>query len=375
MATRKTNSAKSSSPKKLTGSAKADEHAGAGDSIVRRINRIAFAIDRSGSMRPILANAIDAFNDNMDAIREQVASTGQDATVSLYVFDDEVECLFFNRGIGSISPLARDALQAGDMTALFDAAGEGINDLRDMKIGKHDDVAYLLNVITDGEENGSEKYPDGDGFPELAAKVQATDMWTLSFLVPKGKKHGLVNRFNIPEGNVMEWSQTAAGIKEYSAAQRKGIEGFFRARSQGKKSVRSFFTTDMSGVTSKDVKRALDDMSRKATVFDVTKKQHDTQIRDFIESKKKKYQKGCAFYELSKTERAIQDYKQILIMEDGKPQVYGGEDARQLLGLPDSTTSVVPGEHGKFRIFVQSTSVNRKVKEGTSVIYMPSAVS
>ena len=69
----------------------------------------------------------------------------------------------------------------------------------------------------------------------------------------------------------------------------------------------------------------------------------------------------------------VQDYKKVLIMEKGRSQVYGGDDARRLLDLPDHETKVRPGDHGGFRIFIQSTSVNRKVRSGTRIIYMPSA--
>lgn len=57
-------------------------------------------------------------------------------------------------------------------------------------------------------------------------------------------------------------------------------------------------------------------------------------------------------------------------MEKGKGSVYGGEDARRLLDLPDHVTKVRPGNHANFDIFIQSTSINRKLKNGTRVIYL-----
>lgn len=341
--------------------------------LFQRINRIAFVIDRSGSMQGILKDAVDAYNENLRVLKEQAAKTGQSVTVSLYIFDDEVECLYFDRSIDSLGELPYNELSARNMTALFDAAGEGIDDLRALKCGTRDDVAYLVNVITDGEENRSKRFHDGKNFDKLAYDVQKTDMWTLTFLVPKGGKKTLVDKFGVPDGNVMEWSQTAAGIKEYAAAQKRGLEHFFSERAAGKKSTKSFFTTDLSNVSVKEVKRTLDTMSD-AKVFHVTAREHDMEIRDFIKKKTARaYVKGTAFYELSKTEKKVQDYKDVLIMEEGKDTIYGGDAARQLLGLPDSDTKIVPGDHGRFRIFIQSTSVNRKVKQGTSVIYRKAA--
>ena len=51
--------------------------------------------------------------------------------------------------------------------------------------------------------------------------------------------------------------------------------------------------------------------------------------------------------------------------KDGKK--FGGSESRQLLGLPTENTRVKPGDFGDWRIFIQSTSLNRKIKTGTSI--------
>lgn len=334
-----------------------------------KLNRIAFVIDRSGSMRPIMRNAVQALNDNLRAIREQVKETGQDATVSLIIFDDQIETLVANRPISSFEELDEGRVVARNQTALFDATATAIEQLRALPVGKDEDVAYLVNVITDGEENASRM--NADRLNELMASVQRTDLWTLTFLVPKGGRRTLCNRFGIPDGNVMEWNATAAGVKQYADANREGIKRYFAARSTGEKSVRSFYT-NLANVTARDV-RQLDDLSSRASVLEV---RHDDDIKSFIEGTGRTFIKGAAFYQLvpgKDNADKVQDYKKVLIMEKGKPNVYGGDDARRLLGLPDQETKVRPGDHAGFEIFIQSTSTNRKVKAGTRVIYMPSA--
>ncbi len=230
-----------------------------------------------------------------------------------------------------------------------------------------------MNVITDGAENASKPNSDtaGRSLTKLMERVQKTDAWTMTFLVPRGGRAQL-DRFGIPEGNVMEWSQTAAGVKQYAAANDAGIRNYFAARSSGLRSVKSFYT-DLSNITAREV-RQLDDLSRKAKLLHVDR---DNDIRTFIESKNLTFIKGAAFYQLvggKDNADKVQDYKKVLIMEKGKSSVYGGDDARSLLGLPDHETKVRPGDHANFEIFIQSTSVNRRLKAGTKVIYMPSAV-
>jgi hypothetical protein len=80
--------------------------------------------------------------------------------------------------------------------------------------------------------------------------------------------------------------------------------------------------------------------------------------------------KGAGFYQLTKTEPLVQDHKRILIRDKTTQAVYFGSAARQMLGLPAwGGVRLAPGDHGNFDIFIQSTSVNRKLAKGTSLIY------
>jgi hypothetical protein len=56
-------------------------------------------------------------------------------------------------------------------------------------------------------------------------------------------------------------------------------------------------------------------------------------------------------------------------MVKGQKAVYMGEDARRMLGLPTSGVAKVrPGNHSSFDVFVQSTSLNRKLVRGTKLL-------
>ena len=80
--------------------------------------------------------------------------------------------------------------------------------------------------------------------------------------------------------------------------------------------------------------------------------------------------KGAAFYQLVKTEDKIQDYKLIAIRDKDTGQIFCGPEARALIGLPEyGDARVRPDTAGKWQVFVQSTSVNRKVTGNTQVMY------
>ncbi len=92
---------------------------------------------------------------------------------------------------------------------------------------------------------------------------------------------------------------------------------------------------------------------------------------DLVEEKVGPYRIGCAFYELTKREQ-IQAHKNVLIREKNKrtAPIYGGKEARTLLGLPEhGDVKVTPGNHMNYSIFVQSTSRNRKLCRGTVCLY------
>ena len=82
---------------------------------------------------------------------------------------------------------------------------------------------------------------------------------------------------------------------------------------------------------------------------------------------KKPYVTGSVFYELLKKEE-VNAKKEIVIVNKTDGKKYSGQNARDLLGLPYQAINVAPGDFGEWRIFVQSTSVNRKIPQGTNVL-------
>jgi hypothetical protein len=121
-------------------------------------------------------------------------------------------------------------------------------------------------------------------------------------------------------------------------------------------------------VSTQDVAVSLKDISSEVLVLPVTE---DIAIRPFIEKQLgKTLKKGAGFYQLTKIERIVQDYKKIMIRDKATQSIFEGAAARQMLGLPTSgNIRLAPGDHGQFDIFIQSTSVNRKLPAGTQLLY------
>lgn len=103
--------------------------------------------------------------------------------------------------------------------------------------------------------------------------------------------------------------------------------------------------------------------------FQVMYVDDDQPIRDFVEDNGLIFKKGRGFYQLTKTE-TIQEYKEVVLREDATGDLYGGEKARELLGLPRTgSTRTRPVVPTGYTAFVQSTSVNRKLIGDTEFLY------
>lgn len=80
------------------------------------------------------------------------------------------------------------------------------------------------------------------------------------------------------------------------------------------------------------------------------------------------YVKGCAFYQLTKPE-LVQKHKDLMVKEKTGRVLYGGQEVRKVLGLPEfQDGKVTPGNHANYDVFVQSTANNRKLVRGTTVM-------
>ena len=333
-------------------------------------NYVGISRDHSGSMGGIALAAGRDYNDNIASIKEGAIEHNIDTIVSV------VKC-----GAGRPASVVREVVNSnvqmlkpiedgeyiadGNSTPLFDSVGDLIEQLQAVPDAADPEVSFIVMVITDGEENSSKKW-SGASISRKIKELQATDRWTFVFRVPRGGRRTLVG-YGIPDGNILEWDQTTKGVQAATVATRSAVKSFYAARATGVKSTDKFYA-DLSTVSIKEVQTALVDISGQVDVYVVGKANAGVQIRDFVEAQGVTFSKGCAFYQLSKTEE-VQDYKQIVIRDKQKGAVYSGFAARDMLGLPQSgTCKLAPGQHGQYEIFIQSTSVNRKLVENTNVL-------
>lgn len=330
-------------------------------------NYIALLLDDSGSMRGCYQEALRQLNLNLASIRAKAQETGQETFVSVYLFGgggmvwrkvpwtpvEDVQALNF--------PFAH-----GPSTPLIDAIGTAITDGMSGPDANDPNASFLILCATDGKENGSRLY--GSEFnPEpllkLINKAQATDRWTLAVMVPKGDKRQ-VTRLGIPEGNVTEWDNTTRGATEAFTRTASSFDSYYNARSGGQKSVKTFYTTDLSTLKKADLSK-MTDLSSRFKKWTVEK---EMQLQPYVESKGVPFVVGASYYQFTKRE-LLRSGRTLLIREKGTNRIFGGADARAILGIPDGEVHVTPGNHANYDLFMQSTSHNRALVRGTELYY------
>lgn len=338
---------------------------------------VALVVDKSSSIAYGLTDAIiNAFNARVQTLQQQAVEKNLEVYLSLITFDDNASVIFENKPVAEVKMLDRSVYRPGGNTAMLDGVGLAIEKFEPFaKVGKND--AFLIEAITDGEENNSRNYHARNGFagthilgkylPEILDQKQTEGNWTFAFQVPQGKANALASKFGVPRDNIVEWEQTVRGVEEGTQMTSGALGSFFNSRSKGLRAVESFYaTTDLSKVTKSALKKNLDEITTNFKTFTVDREQT---IKEFVEAKTRKpYVIGSAYYQLMKTEK-VQPKKRVVIMEKATGKIWGGDEARRMVGIPvGAAATVTPGNHANYDVFPASTSVNRILPRGTKVL-------
>lgn len=225
---------------------------------------------------------------------------------------------------------------------------------------------HLVMLFTDGSDNSSST-SDQVELKKLIDQLVKTDKFTITARVPTGTARRISEKCGISEDNILEWTTTIAGFEAATQQATTSIRSHVQTyASTGVTQKSSFYKTDAASLTATDLK-VLTDISSDVCIFPVTKAET---IRPFVEARLgRSMVRGAAYYELKKKE-TVQPQKQLIIRDKKTKMIYGGDQARMLLGLPSgSSIKVAPGDHGNFDIYVQSTSVNRKLDAGAELVY------
>lgn len=103
--------------------------------------------------------------------------------------------------------------------------------------------------------------------------------------------------------------------------------------------------------------------------FQVMKVDSEIAIKEFVLKNGIEFKIGRGFYEFTKRVE-VQSHKEIILMDKKSGNFYSGNAARQLAGIPVGVSAKVSPENlPNYYVFIQSTSVNRKLLKDTRFLY------
>lgn len=329
-------------------------------------NHIAMVLDMSGSMASRQSNLIKVVDAQIEALAEASLQFDQDTRITVYTFDTVVECVYYDLDVLR-KPSIKDYYKARGMTGLISATMKAMTDLE--KIPElYGDHAFMTLVFTDGHETEQPQ----SGPPVLAKMIRVLpENWTVAVMVPNESCQQMAQRMGFPADNIALWDASSSqGMTQVGHTIQQATTNFMAGRAQGIRGTKSLFTTE--AVTAQNIKNAgLQPLHRSQYgLVVVPPMYHDTQISDFVRvNNEGKYKIGQAYYQLTKTEK-IQGDKALAIVEKKTNKVFLGDGVRAMVNLPDYQISVKPDFNPDYEIYVQSKSVNRKIKVGTRVLIL-----
>lgn len=156
-------------------------------------------------------------------------------------------------------------------------------------------------------------------------------------------------------------------IEENSVRSAKSVAAYGTHKVHGADTERASVGRVTAGAITKRDLQEFDDVD--PARFQVLAVVHDTDIKGFVEGYGIEYKKGRGFYELTKPE-TIQENKEVIIQQIKTGDIFTGKEVRDKLGIPlGKRGKLVPSDNPGFKVFVQSTSMNRKLIGNTSFMY------
>jgi hypothetical protein len=360
------------------------------------INHVVLVIDGSDSMSSLVNEVVKVVDSQTAYLAQRSRELDQETRISVYIFrtraergrywtsDEKVEiqCIAYDKDVLRL-PTLSGRYSVDGRTPLIDASLQAISDL-EKTATLYGDHAFLMYVFTDGQENASNA-----SYRTLETKLRALpDNWTVACLVPDQSGAFEAKKFGFLPDNIALWKTTNAGVAEMGEVVRRATDNFMQARATGVRSSRGIFQLDPTNVTPQVVHQSLNRIRKGSyvtlavpstpytrTIINPKTGLSETKtgpwpIKDFVERQTgRAYTTGAAYYQFTKPEK-IQSGKIIALRERLSGDVYTGPEARQLLGLPNYEVKVDPAEHDAYDIFVQSTSINRNLVAGTSVLVL-----
>jgi Mg-chelatase subunit ChlD len=204
-------------------------------------NYVLMILDKSGSMTALQNEIVGGFNDQLKVIREENTKYGMKSLVSLVTFSSRVDTpIAWLEDIDTIKELTAEEYKPDGMTAMYDAIGDSIEKLMQVPDANDEGTAFLVIIISDGQENNSTKYT-GQKIAELIDSCQKTGRWTFTYIGANQDLSQVSKHLNIDVNNTLRFAATAAGVNMMESDMSMGTSTYYASRSRGITSLKSMY--------------------------------------------------------------------------------------------------------------------------------------
>jgi len=203
-------------------------------------NYVMILLDASGSMTSMQNEAIDAFNQQVNVIRE--SSKDMKTFVTFRTFSTTPHRpVFWNKSVDILRKLDRDEYMPEGMTAMLDCVGDTLSEMKDIteKEAKND-TSFLVIIISDGAENNSKKYTYGD-IQKTISSLTETKKWTFTYLGANQDLSKISKDLNIPLSNTANFVADAIGVQYANVQTMSAYKSYFASRGVGETMSSNFY--------------------------------------------------------------------------------------------------------------------------------------
>lgn len=194
---------------------------------------ITFVIDKSGSMGTVKQAALDAFNEQLQEIKDDPKA--KNTFVRIVLFSTEIEAGNFVPA-SEIRPLTSETYITEGVTALNDAIMTAISGTP--KLLKSERDASLVVVISDGYENAS-KTSTGS-VRDSIRELEATDLWTFSFFLANRDLREATHTYGFNPNMARTFHTDAAGMQNLAHSTGAMYATYSAARVAGSTAIADF---------------------------------------------------------------------------------------------------------------------------------------
>jgi Mg-chelatase subunit ChlD len=205
----------------------------------KKTTHVLLLVDKSGSMDSVRQAAYDGINEQLLALKAK-GSDGGETFVTFIQFADTAQYVFVKRNSNDLEPICAAEYRPMGSTALRDSLWTGIN-LISEGVEVTADTAFLVVVISDGEENAS-KLITRENLSERIKQLEATEKWTFTYMLANVDIHKFQSELGAKMGNVSMFMASPAGTAQAFNNASLSTSGYLNSRSRGVTAMADFYT-------------------------------------------------------------------------------------------------------------------------------------